>query len=173
MVQKNGSVALGEEKCLCHQGKESVILYSFQKGGHTFSYWFYFLFGSKIMWEEAVNIPGNKPRCWKICVRTFLNPIFFPEISWQMSIGALHQRGHDHMGTLEEGIFWQPITNKHTNWVLDVCLEFPSSPVSQSGASSQWFLGLCRQGTSRPRVKAMPPVCPYLYKMVRKRVIPF
>lgn len=54
--------SLGEEKCLLPQGKKSVILCSFQKRGHTFSYWFYFLFGSKIMWEEAVSIPGDKPR---------------------------------------------------------------------------------------------------------------
>lgn len=49
MAQRNHLVSLGEEKHLCHQGKESVILCSFQKGVHTFSYWFYFLFSSKIV----------------------------------------------------------------------------------------------------------------------------
>lgn len=131
MAPKNGLVSLGEGKCLCHQGKESVMLCSFQKRGHTFSYWFYFLFGSKIMWEEAVNIPGDKPRCWKICVRTFLNPIFFPEISWQVSLGALHHQGHDHMGTLEEGAFWQPMAHKHTSWV-PICAWNPLVVLSHS-----------------------------------------
>lgn len=31
MAHKNGLVFLGEEKCLCHQGKESVILCSFAR----------------------------------------------------------------------------------------------------------------------------------------------
>lgn len=173
MAQKSGLVSLGEEKCLCHQGRESVILCSFQKRGHTFSYWFYFLFGSKILWEETVNIPGDKPRCWKICVRAFLNPIFFPEISWQVSLGALHHQGHDHMGTLEEGVSWQPMTNRHTSWVPDMCLESASSPVPQLGGSSRRFLGICLQGTSRPCVKVMFPICSCLYTEVRKGVLPF